>query len=173
MRSANFDASEKHQSLSDVDVTEQLNHRRSYLAARWQLVSQSLKLQLFLVIGCTFALILTVWSFSRCPLPAETPVLQSQLSYRNNVQAAVVATTPTSSASPSSTAVLEVFQVYQPVLTPEGPTAETISSDGSLNTTTIEPTGNADSCTKLLMEYSFGFSYGRPFVGKFVPIFTT
>lgn len=164
--SVNLDPSEKHERLYAVDIVEQLHNRRVRLADRWQLISRNLKVQLFLAIGCILALILTCWTFFRCLLPAELPA--TQLAYRNNVQAAVLAATITSSASPSSTAVLEVFQVYQPVLTPDGPTAETISSDGSLNTTTIESTEHDVSCTKLLMEHSFGWSYGIPFVGKFV-----
>lgn len=70
----------------------------------------------------------------------------------------------TPAATPSS-AVLECFQVYQPVLFPSGAVDETVISDGSENTTTIAPTTPASSCEVLLMEHSFGFSYGIPFVG--------
>ncbi|KAG9239558.1 putative peptide-N4-(N-acetyl-beta-glucosaminyl)asparagine amidase A [Amylocarpus encephaloides] len=65
--------------------------------------------------------------------------------------------------------VLECFQVYQPVLFPSGAVDETIQSDGSENTTTIGPTDSTASCQTLLMEHSFGFSYGIPFVGNYVP----
>lgn len=70
------------------------------------------------------------------------------------------------SATPSSTAVLEVFQVYQPVLTPSGATDDTTTGDGSENTTTIAQSGTASSCEVTLMVHSFGYSYGMPFVGK-------
>ncbi len=44
---------------------------------------------------------------------------------------------------------LEVFQVHQPVFTPQAS-----SEEGFCVTTNV------------LMEHSFGFSFGRPFVGK-------
>ena len=69
---------------------------------------------------------------------------------------------------PSATSsVLDVFQVYQPVLTPEGATDETILGDGSENTTSLAAASSEASCQVLLMEYVFAFSYGAPFVGKF------
>jgi len=74
---------------------------------------------------------------------------------------------PTASAAPSG--VLEVFQVYQPVLTPSGVTDGTVLGDGSENTTTIVPTAANDNCELLLMEHSFGYSYGMPFVGNYTP----
>jgi hypothetical protein len=67
--------------------------------------------------------------------------------------------------SASSSGVLEVFQVYQPVFTPSGATDETTSDDGSENTTTIAQTAGSKSCQILLMEHSFAYSYGLPFVG--------
>lgn len=70
----------------------------------------------------------------------------------------------TPAATPSSS-VLECFQVYQPVLFPSGAVDETLASDGLENTTTIAPTTPASSCEVLLMDHSFGFSYGIPFVG--------
>ncbi|KAH8821179.1 peptide N-acetyl-beta-D-glucosaminyl asparaginase amidase A-domain-containing protein [Xylogone sp. PMI_703] len=79
------------------------------------------------------------------------------------------ATVTTTLASPTPTGVLEVFQVYQPVLTPEGITDETTSDNGLENTTVIAPTESVSSCQLLLMEHSFGFSYGMPFVGNYVP----
>lgn len=60
----------------------------------------------------------------------------------------------------------EVFQVYQPVLTPDGLTDETTSGDGAGDTTTIAPSAVTGSCQTLLMEHSFVNSYGAPFVGK-------
>lgn len=73
--------------------------------------------------------------------------------------------TSTSSAVASPT-VLECFQVAPPVLTPQGASYEVTESDGS---ETFQSTGNSsptESCTVLLMEHSFGYSYGMPFIGK-------
>lgn len=61
----------------------------------------------------------------------------------------------------------DVFQVHPPVLTSAGPEASNLSSDGS---TDQDKTGNdlldhGPACKSLLMEHSFGFSYGHPFVG--------
>ncbi|KAJ5051584.1 uncharacterized protein L3040_001360 [Drepanopeziza brunnea f. sp. 'multigermtubi'] len=74
---------------------------------------------------------------------------------------------PAQAASPSG--LLEVFQVYQPVLTPRGVTDETIAENGSSNTTAIAPIEVTGSCQALLMEHSFAFSYGLPFVGNYTP----
>ncbi|KAL2073237.1 hypothetical protein VTL71DRAFT_10561 [Oculimacula yallundae] len=75
---------------------------------------------------------------------------------------------PASSASPSpSSGVLEVFQVHQPVLSPSGVPDQTTIEDGSNNTTAH--TSHSTSCEALLMEHSFGFSYGKPFVGAYTP----
>lgn len=63
--------------------------------------------------------------------------------------------------------VLNVFQVYQPVLTPDGATTDTISSNGSQNTTAVGQVKSGSSCQLLLMDHSFGLSYGKPFVGEF------
>lgn len=51
----------------------------------------------------------------------------------------------------SNTSALEVFQVYQPV---------NLHEAGREN----------KSCTVLLMDHSFGFSYGKPFIGKLSPL---
>lgn len=58
------------------------------------------------------------------------------------------------------------FQVYQPVFTPSGATDETTQADGSENTTVIAQTNATSSCQVLLMQHTFAFSYGLPFVGK-------
>lgn len=68
-------------------------------------------------------------------------------------------------APAATSSVLEVFQVYQPVLTPSGVTGETTSSDGSENTTTIAPAASSSPCEVLLMQHTFAYSYGQPFVG--------
>lgn len=57
-----------------------------------------------------------------------------------------------------SPAPLKCFQVAQPVLGPSGPVyqdADDHSSDGP-----------GSSCSVVLMRHSFGFSYGKPYVGK-------
>jgi hypothetical protein len=64
------------------------------------------------------------------------------------------------------TSVLECFQVYQPVLLPAGAVDQTASGDGSENTTVIIPIKSNSSCQVLLMDHSFGYSYGMPFVGE-------
>ncbi|CAD6445249.1 5f4f0082-3b25-49af-ad88-3d54b27c0d46 [Sclerotinia trifoliorum] len=76
--------------------------------------------------------------------------------------------TPAPSATPSS-AVLEVFQVYQPVLIPPGVTDETTSYNGVEETAIIASTNDATSCKVVLMEHTFGYSYGIPFVGNYTP----
>jgi hypothetical protein len=68
--------------------------------------------------------------------------------------------------APSATSsVLEVFQVYQPVLTSSGATDETILGDGSENTTSLAATSSGTPCQIILMQHTFAYSYGEPFVG--------
>lgn len=68
-----------------------------------------------------------------------------------------LATTSRRQAPEEQEGLLECFQVAQPVLGPEGPTPswgrETPVGDGQ------------GDCEVLLMEHSFGASYGQPFVG--------
>lgn len=71
-----------------------------------------------------------------------------------------------STPAPSAT-VLECFQVAQPVLTPHGASYQSTNSDGS--TVVVDaPDSEArkGSCTVLLMEHVFAWSYGMPFIGK-------
>jgi hypothetical protein len=68
--------------------------------------------------------------------------------------------------APSATSsVLEVFQVYQPVLTSSGVTDGTILGDGSENTTSLAAAPSGTSCQIVLMQHTFAYSYGEPFVG--------
>jgi hypothetical protein len=67
--------------------------------------------------------------------------------------------------SASTSGVTEDFQVYQPVFTPSGVMDETTQANGSENTTTIAQTNTSSSCQVVLMQHSFAFSYGIPFVG--------
>ena len=68
--------------------------------------------------------------------------------------------------SASTSGVTEDFQVYQPVFTPSGVTDETTQANGSENTTTIAQTNTSSSCQVVLMQHSFAYSYGVPFVGQ-------
>ncbi|OTA88318.1 hypothetical protein M434DRAFT_80448 [Hypoxylon sp. CO27-5] len=72
----------------------------------------------------------------------------------------------TISSTDTRAAVLECFQVAQPVLGPNGP----ISQSTEISETEIagEVTPN-ESCSVLLMDHVFGFSYGKPFVGNYTP----
>ena len=67
--------------------------------------------------------------------------------------------------SASTSGVTVDFQVYQPVFTPGGATDETTQANGSENTTVIAQTNVSSSCQVLLMQHTFAFSYGLPFVG--------
>jgi hypothetical protein len=67
--------------------------------------------------------------------------------------------------SASTSGVTEDFQVYQPVFTPSGVIDETTQANGFENTTTIAQTNTSSSCQVVLMQHSFAFSYGIPFVG--------
>ncbi|KAH6665897.1 peptide-N4-(N-acetyl-beta-glucosaminyl)asparagine amidase A [Plectosphaerella plurivora] len=58
----------------------------------------------------------------------------------------------------SSPAPLECFQVAQPVLGPHGRPIQ--ADDGALH---------RPPCSITLMEHSFGFSYGKPYVGNYTP----
>jgi hypothetical protein len=158
---------EKHQPIwSEVDA-ELLNRYSISSGEKLKWLRRNLKLQLLGILLCVAGLVL-ILNFPACESPLETTV--SVLSDCGNDAQAAAAGASKASAKSSSSGVLEVFQVYQPVLTPLGPTDQTISSDGSSNTTTIVSAEGISNCTQVLMEYSFGFSYGHPFVGMFFHI---
>lgn len=76
-------------------------------------------------------------------------------------------------ASASTAPILQVFQVHPPVLTPSG-IVESVSRSDSASvarnasaSTVIATTAANASCDVLLMNYSFGYSYGKPFVGVY------
>lgn len=72
-----------------------------------------------------------------------------------------------SARAPEKT-VLECFQVAQPVLTPDGATYfPPASGEGSSAGSEKESPSAKESCTVLLMEHTFGWSYDKPFIGKF------
>ncbi|KAI1099183.1 hypothetical protein F4804DRAFT_92402 [Jackrogersella minutella] len=72
---------------------------------------------------------------------------------------------PSSSALPDA---LECFQVAQPVLGPDGRVSSrpTLGGDGP---NTAGEGSHIESCSVLLMDHVFGFSYGKPFVGNYTP----
>jgi hypothetical protein len=63
--------------------------------------------------------------------------------------------------------VLRCFQVHRPVSTPPGLAVHNISNAEPANPIPVQPLALAGACTKLLMQHSFGFSYGHPFVGMY------
>ena len=121
--------------------------------------SDKLKLAILAILGCCIPLI---WVLNDC-IPVDN--VQGDEISAATFDLVKYSTAP--SASVSASAVLEVFQVYQPVLTPSGATDETILGNGAENTTTIGQAAANSGCEVLLMDHSFGFSYGIPFVGKF------
>lgn len=77
--------------------------------------------------------------------------------------------TSVSSAPPTVPTVLECFQVAQPVLMPNGATySPPASGDGSSAAESAEERPPPkESCTVVLMEHTFGWSYDKPFIGMF------
>jgi hypothetical protein len=117
------------------------------------------------LVGCCLGLF---WLLSNC-MPRDglaTKALSTNISKSHLEKYAA----PTPSATSS---VLNVFQVYQPVLTPEGATDETILGDGTENTTSLASASSGASCQVLLMDHVFAFSYGQPFVGTLRLVFST
>src|ERR1700760_4832624 len=88
------------------------------------------------------------WLLSGCLSKNRLDVQALRSTISNLVKDAV----PSPAATP---AVLNVFQVYQPVLTPSGATDETISSSGVENTAAIGQVNLANSCQLLLMNHTF------------------
>ncbi|KAH8910995.1 hypothetical protein BR93DRAFT_873525 [Coniochaeta sp. PMI_546] len=76
---------------------------------------------------------------------------------------------PTSSAAAASPTVLECFQVAPPVLTPRGASYQATESDGSEVFLDAGNSASKEVCTVLLMEHSFAWSYGMPFIGAYTP----
>ena len=67
-----------------------------------------------------------------------------------------------------SSPLLEVFQIYPPVLTvaPDGTLEIT---DGSSNASVEVVPSRRPTCQEKLVVYSFGASYGQPYVGDYTP----
>jgi hypothetical protein len=124
--------------------------------------SISFKSLFFALLGCCLALTLLL---TKCmPITLEEWQTDESSSISLGLVKNAVAVP---SATPSSAAVLEVFQVYQPVLTPSGVTDEATSDSGSENTTIIASSQAASSCQVTLMVHTFAYSYGLPYVGEF------
>lgn len=112
-------------------------------------------------IGCCIGL---GWLLTDCtPAKVLEQVETQPATYEHLVKYAAAASSPV----PTPTGVLDVFQVYQPVLAPNGAVDETVLSDGQENTTNIASTSPSSSCEVLLMKYDFAYSYGTPFVGMY------
>ncbi|KAI0144241.1 hypothetical protein F4776DRAFT_653526 [Hypoxylon sp. NC0597] len=73
---------------------------------------------------------------------------------------------PTTISSADTRTVLECFQVAQPVLGPNGPISQSTVSNETKIAAEVSPN---ESCSVLLMDHVFGFSYGKPFVGNYTP----
>jgi hypothetical protein len=144
-------------------IPESYAGRSAQLHRRLQFSREKLRLNVGLFLGSVVVtLIIITHSYPSllCDSEAQAAELESVF-HGGQAQAKAFAAAP----SPIPSGVLKCFQVYQPVLTPSGPSDDTVSEDGSPNTITIEPWAPTGSCTKLVMEHSFGFSYGHPFVG--------
>lgn len=126
------------------------HHRRS---------STSLKNLCFAIFGCSVAL---VFLLTKC-LPDALVEWQTD-DYHPTTLSLVKHSVAASSATPSSTAVLECFQVAEPVLTPSVTDGSTSDNESEI---TIPPSKAANSCEVTLMAHTFAYSYGMPFVGKF------
>lgn len=72
---------------------------------------------------------------------------------------ATSSTTPTTATASATSSVLVDFQVHQPVLTPDGATLDSGTSNGEAGDVT-------DSCQVVLMDYVFAYSYGEPYIGE-------
>lgn len=126
-----------------------------------QSLARKLRVALLVVAGSSLCLL---WLLNDC-LPVTSWKIQEEHSNAASVSAFDLVKYQVSSAAPSATGVLECFQVYQPVLTPEGITDDTVLSDGEQETTTIAPSAAEESCGVRLMQHDFAFSYGMPFIG--------
>lgn len=92
----------------------------------------------------------------------NTPSSQAQIGKLHSIKRQDVV----SSAAAATQTVLECFQVSQPVLTRRGPLYHSTEDGGPVVLTDDAGPSPKESCTILLMEHSFGSSYGVPFIGK-------
>lgn len=107
------------------------------------------------------------WLYSYCFIAGhvnEHELMLVSLEPATKVARAAAATSST------ATPLLEDFQVYQPVFFPSGAVDDTATSESQDTVATIDSaTSSGSSCQVLLMEHSFGFSFGIPFVGDYTP----
>lgn len=116
------------------------------------------------VLALSASCAILIWLLAECVPAIEWQAVVSYPTFDLVKDAVPV---PSATASPSS--VLEVFQVYQPVLTPSGIVDGTVLEDGTGNVAPIAQVVAPSSCETLLMDHSFGFSYGKPFIGNYTP----
>jgi hypothetical protein len=128
----------------------------------------SLALRLLLLLGAVCV------SSSRVPTDIraklrDTPLARGYSSDLSERQAAISDGDdgPTIIAVPDATKTpLSCFQVAPPVLGPSGPVYQSLDGHVSNRTAAGDEVTPKSPCTKVLMNYSFSQSYGRPFVGR-------
>ena len=135
-----------------IDSSLHLRRRRVHLAA-------------FVFAGCC---IILFWVFGDCLSIRAVSIAETNAT---DLSPSALVKYEAASAALSTTGVLEVFQVYQPVLTPTGATDETVMSNGTEDTTTIAPMTPETSCQIVLMQHDFAYSYGLPFIGELLPFY--
>ncbi|PVH84473.1 hypothetical protein DL98DRAFT_453307 [Cadophora sp. DSE1049] len=116
------------------------------------------------VLALSASCAILVWLLAEC-----VPAIEWQAAVSSPTLDLVKDAVPAPSATASPSSVLEVFQVYQPVLTTSGIVDGTVVEDGSESVAPIAQVVAPTTCKTLLMEHSFGFSYGKPFVGNYTP----
>ncbi|KAI1207375.1 uncharacterized protein F4807DRAFT_469395 [Annulohypoxylon truncatum] len=117
-----------------------------------------LKSKLVLALLCLLSLVWLARIYSGLPLLTSSTINPASRSELELFQG--------SSNAPNSPEVLECFQVSQPVLSPDGLPSKSTASVGQRAAREDDPD---KSCSVLLMDHVFGFSYGKPFVGTYTP----
>lgn len=112
-----------------------------------------------------------------CSLPAMAVKLFTLYSFLFLFGSSIPLSTATRTGSQSelakhvetvATPILEVFQVYPPVLTLAANGSLEIT-DGSSNASVAFSSTHQDYCFQTLAVHSFAYSYGTPFVGSYNP----
>ncbi|GAB7356322.1 hypothetical protein MBLNU459_g7118t2 [Dothideomycetes sp. NU459] len=104
---------------------------------------------------CLFIFAASSSKSSRCSASLAEPVIAPGIKHTKH---AAAATTP----------ILEVFQVYPPVLTVDSD-GDFELTDGSTDDTIALASSNQSVCQETLVVHSFAYSYGEPFVGTYAP----
>lgn len=133
---------------------DQRSHLVGHSALALPLFAGNAGSRLFKAVSALIAIAILFLSFKRCSL---NDALEHRLSFPSLHYARAAATS-----------LLEVFQVYPPVLavTPEDVLEIT---DGSSNASVQIVDSNRPVCRQELAVHSFAFSYGKPFVGHYEP----